>query len=342
MLLKNQFPRPPFQFNHPSKVGILLMNLGTPDAPTAKAIRPYLAQFLHDWRVIEVTRWLWCPILHFIILRTRPQKISEGYASIWWKEGSPLLVITQRQAQKLRQALEAESMDVEIAVAMRYGNPSIEAGMAQLRQANCQRILVLPLYPQYACATTASSVDGVFQEIKKWRWVPELRFINEYATDERYIQALANSVKEAWAQQPMSEKLVMSFHGTPESFREKGDPYYYYCKATAESLAQALQLKDAQWVLTFQSQFGNDPWIKPATSATLEKLGKEGVQSVDVICPGFSADCIETIEEIEVENREVFEGAGGQSFRYIAALNDRDDHIAALKHLVAKHLQGWL
>ncbi len=341
MLQKNKFPRAAFPQYGEQKIGILLMNLGTPDAPTAQALRPYLGQFLHDWRVIEVSRWIWCLILHGIVLRTRPQKIAKDYAHIWLEEGSPLLVISKRQAQCLQKELQSKGIDVEVAVAMRYGNPSVEKALDELRAKNCQRILGLPLYPQYCCATTASSADAFFDELKKWRWMPEFRFITSYATDIGYIQSLANSVTEAWEQKGKHQKLIISFHGTPESFRDQGDPYYYECNATAQALASALELQQDEWIMTFQSQFGNDPWIKPSTSATLEKLATEGITSVDVICPGFSADCIETLEEIEGENREIFEEHGGQSFRYIPALNDRNDHIQALANLCANHLQGW-
>ena len=338
---KNKFPRSPFNTETKPRVGIILMNLGTPDAPETAAVRRYLGQFLHDWRVIEITRWLWCPLLHFIILRTRPSKVAKIYKSIWWQEGSPLLIITQRQAAKLQQYLSDQGVEVEVAVGMRYGNPSIATALAELKDKNCQHILALPMYPQYSCATTASTFDAVFDELKKWRWMPELRLIRDYYHAPHYIEALANSVKEAWQTRTQPEKLVISFHGTPERFRDLGDPYYHQCKKTAHALAEKLQLHEHQWVLTFQSQFGNDPWIKPATDKTLEHLAKHGTKSVDVICPGFSADCIETLEEIEEENREVFEENGGETFHYILALNDRDDHIQALSDVVKQHLQGW-
>jgi ferrochelatase len=341
---KNQFPRKPFDTNQPEKIGILLANLGTPDRPDAPAVRRYLAQFLHDWRVIEITRWLWCPILHFIILRTRPKKVAQIYQSIWWKEGSPLLVISQRQAQKLQQNLNQTQPQtpITIEVGMSYGNPSIPHALAQLKKQNAQKIIILPMYPQYSGATTASTFDAVFKELKKWRWMPELRLIRDYYWHPKYIQALAESVKKAWQEHSQPEKLVISFHGTPERFRTLGDPYYGQCKETATQLANALELTPDQWLLTFQSQFGNDPWIKPATDASLEKLAKEGTQTVDVICPGFSADCIETLEEIEQENREVFESNGGKTFHYIPALNDNETHIQCLTQLVQQHIQGWV
>ena len=337
-----RFNRPFFDHNQPERIGVVVANLGTPDAPTAPAVRTYLGQFLHDWRVIEISRWLWCPLLHGIILRTRPKKVAAIYQAIWTEEGSPLLVITRKQAEGLKTRLQAHFPQVEVAVAMRYGNPSMQAALEELRAKNCQKILVLPMYPQYSCATSASTLDSVFSELKHWRWMPELRTINDYSTHEGYIQALANSVVEARAHYEMPEKLVISFHGTPVSFRDQGDPYYYRCKATAHALATALDLKEEQWILTFQSQFGNDPWIKPSTSDTLESLAKSGVKSVDVICPGFSADCIETLEEIEDENREIFEENGGEAFHYVPALNDRDDHLDALNALVTQHLGGWV
>lgn len=349
---KNKFPRSPFNTEQTEKIGILLSNLGTPDHADASSVRRYLGEFLHDWRVIEITRWLWCPLLHFIILRTRPSKVAKIYQSIWWEEGSPLLVISKRQAKKLEQTLKQTSspkdnaphrspLPFTVAVGMRYGNPSIAHALGQLKVQNAQKIVILPMYPQYSSATTASTFDAVFNEIKKWRHMPELRLIRDYHWHSQYLDALAQSVKQAWQQHPQPEKLIISFHGTPERFRTLGDPYYSQCKQTAEQLAQRLNLTANQWLLTFQSQFGNDPWIKPATDASLEKLAKAGTQSVDVICPGFSADCIETLEEIEEENRDVFEGNGGQTFHYIPALNDSDTHIQALTGLIQTHTQGW-
>lgn len=344
---KDKFPRQPFDLNQPEKIGVLLANLGTPDKPDSDSVRRYLGQFLHDWRVIEINRWLWCPLLHFIILRTRPSKVAKIYQSIWWEEGSPLLVISNRQAQKLQSELKKAvstnnmSLPITVEVGMSYGNPSIPHALEQLRKQNAQKIVILPMYPQYSGATSASVFDAVFKELKKWRWMPELRLIRDYYWHAGYIQSLVNSVKNAWQTRPQPEKLIISFHGTPQRFRDLGDPYYSQCKATAEQLTTHLSLRPDQWLLTFQSQFGNDPWIKPATDASLEKLAKEGIKSVDVICPGFSADCIETLEEIEEENREVFEHNGGKSFHYIAALNDNDDHIDALSHLVQQHIQGW-
>lgn len=340
--VKNKFPRSIFDMQQSSKIGVLLMNLGTPDAPETNAVRKYLGQFLHDWRVVEISRWLWCPLLHGIILRRYPSKVAKIYRSVWWKEGSPLLVISNRQAQKLEQSFSTyQGQEIVFEVAMRYGNPSVRHALGKLRQKNAQKILVLPMYPQYSTATSASSFDEVFNELKKWRWMPELRLIREYYHYPEYIECLANTIKEAWENHAKPEKLVISFHGTPELFRDLGDPYYYQCQATANSLAKYLKLEPKQWELTFQSQFGNAPWLKPAIDMTLEKLAKQSVKSVDVICPGFSADCIETLEEIEKENFEVFKSNGGEIFHYIEALNARDDHIKALHKIVTYHIQGW-
>ena len=321
---------------------MLLCNLGSPDAPTPAALRRYLKEFLWDPRVIEMPRPLWWLILHGVILRIRPRRSAAAYKTVWIDEGSPLLIISRRQAEALQASLE-ESINgpVTVALAMRYGNPSIGHGLAQLRQANCGRILVLPLYPQYSATTTAAVFDAVVDELKTWRRVPELRFVNHYHDDEAYTAALANSIREDFERNGQPDRLIFSFHGTPKRYLLSGDPYFCECHKTARLAAAQLGLSDNQWQVTFQSRFGREEWLKPYTDKVLEKLPQEGVKRVALVCPAFSADCLETLEEIDVENRAVFKQAGGESFSYIPALNDRQDHITALASLALKHMQGW-
>lgn len=324
------------------KIGVLLLNLGTPDAPKEKELRTYLREFLSDRRVIEVPKWLWTFILNGIILRTRPKQSAEAYQTVWTKEGSPLFVISKKQKAKLQQQLDTLSDDTyQVALGMRYGNPSVKSALLELKQANCQRILVLPLYPQYSAATTASTFDAVVNELTTWRWVPELRFINNYYEEPKYLQAMANSIQEHWNEHGKAQKLLFSFHGMPLSYFEKGDPYFGHCHKSARLVAEKLGLEKHEWELSFQSLFGKEEWLKPYTDGRMHALPKEGVKSLDVVCPGFSADCLETIKEIGEENREYFEEAGGETFHYIPCLNDRDDHIEMMLDLVKKHTQGW-
>jgi len=322
----------------PEHLGVLLVNLGTPDSPTTEDVRRYLAEFLNDTRVVETPRLLWWFILNGIILRTRPKRSAEAYASVWTDEGSPLMQVSLHQAKALQQQLNA-SMDrpVEVALAMRYGNPSIAAGLDQLRQANANKVLVLPLYPQYSAATTASIFDAVTAELQNWRRIPDLRFINRYQDHPAYIRALANSVRAAWETQAQPERLLMSFHGIPQAYADGGDPYPEECRATASLLAAELGLAEDRWAISFQSRMGRKAWIQPYTDKTLKAWGKEGVKSVHVICPGFAADCLETLEEIAVENRDYFLKAGGASYHYIPALNESADHITVMAELVQEH-----
>ena len=331
-------------YNHSAmeRVGVLLCNLGSPDAPTPSAVRRYLAEFLWDPRVIEMSRPLWWLILNGIILRVRPKKSAHLYRSVWTDDGSPLLAISRRQRDALQGALEARvNGPVKVELAMRYGSLSVADGLRRLHEANARRIVVLPLYPQYSATTTASIFDAVMDELKTWRWMPEMRYINHYHDDKRYIQALKHSILDHFQHHGRPEKLIFSFHGMPKRYFTNGDPYFCECHKTARLTAQALSLEDGQWMVTFQSRFGREEWLKPYTDKTLEKLVKEGVKNVAVICPAFSADCLETLEEIEVENRDIFLGAGGESFSYVAALNDRQDHIDALAELAVRHMQGW-
>jgi ferrochelatase len=331
-----------FRHDAPPCTGVLLVNLGTPEAPTAQAVRRYLGEFLWDPRVVEIPRPLWWLILHGIILRLRPGKVAKAYQSVWTHEGSPLMVFSMKQAAALRQRLSGPgSGRIETALAMRYGKPSIEQALNELKQQGMRRLLVLPMYPQYSATTTATVFDEVARVLSGWRWIPEFRFIQNYHDDPGYIGSLAASVLEHWQQNGRPERLLMSFHGLPKRCLLSGDPYYCECSKTARLLAEKLQLRDDEWQLTFQSRFGREEWLQPYTDVTLREWAQQGTRHVDVICPGFSADCLETLEEIAEQNRGFFLENGGQKFSYIPALNDRADHVEALAGLVNRHIQGW-
>jgi ferrochelatase len=323
------------------KIGVLLVNLGTPDAPTAAAVRRYLAEFLWDPRVVEAPRWLWWLALHGVILRVRPARSAEAYAQIWTPDGSPLRVLSERLTACVEQAL-AEVGPVEVALAMRYGNPSIPERLRALRAAGVERLVVLPLYPQYSATTTASVLDAVGAELARWRLVPSLRFVRDYATDPAYVDALAARVAAHWQQHPRGDHLVMSFHGIPQRYVRAGDPYEAHCRATAKALAEQLGLAPGQWTLCFQSQVGREPWLEPYTDAALVGLAGAGVRAVDVVCPGFAVDCLETLEEIALRNRQTFLRAGGERYAYVPALNDEPAHVAALVALLRREAGGWL
>ena len=336
-------PEPAHTHGGGVKTAVLLANLGTPEAPTAQALRRYLGEFLWDPRVVEIPRPLWWLILHGIILRLRPKQSAKKYAKIWTPEGSPLKVHTERQAKLLRGALGAAGYkDIVVAWAMRYGEPSIKATLDRLKAEGVGRILILPLYPQYAASSTASVFDAVATWLKRSRNVPELRFIRNFHDDPGYIAALAASVNEYWVRHGKPDKLVMSFHGLPRYSLTKGDPYHCECHKTARLLAEKLALTEDQWQLTFQSRFGRTEWLKPYTQPTLEELGRAGVGRVDVICPGFVGDCLETLEEIAIEARAAYLMAGGDEFHFIPCVNERDDWIAALADLSREHLGNWL
>lgn len=322
------------------KVGVLLVNLGTPGAPTSSALRSYLKQFLGDPRVVEANRLVWWFALNGVILNTRPKKSAHAYQTVWTDEGSPLMVISKQQ----QQALQAKFGDHEamVELGMTYGNPSIEQGLNKLREQGCNRLFVLPLYPQYSGSTTAAVTDQVFDVFKSWRRVPDVRVLSAYHDEPAYIDALANSVREHWDKHGKAEKLMMSFHGIPKRYANNGDPYQLHCEQTAKLLADNLGLQDDAWMLTFQSIFGREEWLQPYTASQLKTWGAAGIKDVDVICPGFAADCLETLEEITVENKGYFIEAGGKGLRYIPALNDRDDHIAVLEGLVERECAGWL
>lgn len=317
------------------KTGVLLINLGTPDAPTPEALRRYLAEFLWDKRVVDLPRPLWWLILHGIILRTRPAKSAAAYQTVWTDAGSPLLVTSKEQKRLLQGRLdEIDPERYHVVLGMRYGNPSIATAMDELRVGDVDELVVLPLYPQNSCSTSGSSFDALAAALSEYRFVPPLRFIADYHDHPRYIQALAESVREAWAGRERAQLLLMSFHGTPERFRLEGDAYYGQCENTARLLAEELGLSEGEWRLSFQSRFGKEEWLKPYTDETLKALPGEGVNSVDIICPGFSADCLETIEEIGEENRHYFLEAGGEAYHYIPALNVTDGHMQMMAELI--------
>jgi len=333
---------PDFRHDEPESLGVLLVNLGTPDAPTTGAVRRFLAEFLADPRVVELPRWLWLPILHGVILRVRPRRSAEAYRSVWTPDGAPLLAIARRQAAALERALrEQDDGGVAVALGMRYGRPSLSDALAELHRARARRLLVVPLFPQYSATTTASVFDAVSRELSRWRWIPELRFVTHYHDHPGYIEALASSVREAWAGGARGERLLYSFHGIPRRYFDAGDPYHCQCHKTARLVSERLELAPEQWAVAFQSRVGRERWLEPYTEDLLESWGRSGVQRVDVLCPGFSADCLETIEEIAIRDRELFESAGGESLRYVPALNDRSDHIAALADLVHRSGSGW-
>ncbi|MEA2692610.1 MAG: protoporphyrin/coproporphyrin ferrochelatase [Acidobacteriota bacterium] len=337
------FGQPDFQHGEVPAVGVLLANLGTPDAPTAPALRRYLREFLLDPRVIEMNRALWWTILHVAILPTRPKVSAALYRKVWTAEGSPLLVISRRQAAAVAAVLAREvGTPLHVAVGMRYGNPSIRAALRELAGKGCRRILVLPLYPQYAAVTTGSTFDAVAAELATWRWVPEVRTVHHYHDVPAYTDALAASIREAWATGGQAEKLLFSFHGIPQRYFDAGDPYFCNCHKTARLAAERLGLPRERWEISFQSLFGREEWIKPYSEKTIKAMARSGVKSLDVVCPGFSADCLETLEEIDEQNREFFLHAGGESYRYIPALNDRPDHVRVLADIVQANLAGWV
>ena len=334
-------PEPAYHHGQAPRTAVVLCNLGTPDEPTAPAVRRYLAEFLGDPRVVELPRLLWLPILHGIILRTRPAKSAAKYASIWTPEGSPLKVWTEKQVALLQGYLGERGHQVIVRSAMRYGNPSVARVLDELKAAGATRVLVLPAYPQYSGTTTASVFDAVAQWGRQTRNLPELRLVQRYHDDRGYIDALARKVFQHWQQNGRGEHLVMSFHGVPERTRDLGDPYHCECHKSARLLAQTLGLQPDQYTVTFQSRFGKARWLQPYTEPTLVAMAGRGIRHVDIMCPGFTSDCLETLEEIHMEAKEAFTQAGGQRMGYIDCLNDSPDWIRALADLAERHLQGW-
>jgi protoporphyrin/coproporphyrin ferrochelatase len=340
-------PEPPYVHGTAHKTGVLLVNLGTPDAPSKSAVRTYLKEFLSDPRISEIPKPIWWLILNLFILNVRPAKSAKKYETIWMKEGSPLRVYTERQAQMLRGYLgERTKSPLVVVPAMRYGNPSIEAGIDRLKAEHCNNILVLPLYPQYAASTTASTFDQIARVLVRRRNVPGLRFVRNFHDHPAFIHAIAENVKAHWMKigRPdfSRDKLLMTFHGVPKFHLDKGDPYHCESHKSARLIAEQLGLKPGEYVVTFQSRFGRAEWLQPYTDKTLEQLGRDGVARVDVICPGFAADCLETLEEIADEGRETFLHAGGKTFNYLPVANDTPAYVTALADIAEQHLSGWI
>lgn len=336
-------PEPEYKHGTAQRIGVLLVNLGTPESPTTPALRRYLKQFLSDPRVVEIPRLMWLPFLNVVILNTRPAKSAIKYATIWTEDGSPLKIHTEKQAQLLHAWLrDAGHSGLVVEYAMRYGDPSIPSRLARLKEAHCTRVLIVPLYPQYAASTTASSLDVVGEHMSRLRNTPELRFVRNFCDRPEYVGALANSVRQQWKHSGMPEKLIMSFHGVPRFSLDKGDNYHCECQKTGRLLAEALDLRPHQYLVTFQSRFGKAQWLQPYTQPTLEEFARQGIKHLDVICPGFVSDCLETLEEIAIECRSAFLEAGGTQFHYIPALNEQPEWIAALGCLVSDHLGNWL
>ncbi|TCV96101.1 ferrochelatase [Luteibacter rhizovicinus] len=326
----------------PPQAGVLLVNLGTPEAPTAAAVRPYLAEFLGDPRVIEYPRWLWKLILHGVILRIRPKRSAHAYARIWTPQGSPLRVGSEALAAGLQAELgRRRSGPVRVALAMRYGRPTVRETIEQLQREGVRRLLVLPMYPQYSATSTGTVFDALADTIKSLRWPPELRTVNDYHADPGYIAALADSVRAHWARHGRGERLLLSFHGIPERYVRAGDPYFCQCHATARLLREALGMDENEALFSFQSRVGRERWLHPYTDETVKALGKQGIKRIDVISPGFAVDCLETLEEIAMQNADFFREAGGETLSYIPCLNAEPAHVATLADLVLRHTQGW-
>jgi protoporphyrin/coproporphyrin ferrochelatase len=325
------------------RIGILVAQLGTPDAPTTASVRTYLRQFLSDRRVVDLNRAIWLPILHGIVLNTRPAKSAELYRNVWTADGSPLMHITRRQAAGLQDRLSTNGVEFRAEVAMRYGNPSTRSAIAKLIEWGAERILLFPMYPQYSAATTGSTYDEVFDELKRLRFIPALRVVPPYFQDASYIDVLAQSVRDRMA--PLAKKpdrILLSFHGIPQRYATLGDPYPEQCMATARSLAAAMGWTNDDYTVTFQSRFGREPWLQPYTDETLMTLGREGLKDVLVLCPGFTADCLETIDEIANLGHEQFRGAGGGSLHLVECVNDRADWLDAMTAIASRELAGWI
>jgi len=324
------------------KIGVLLVNLGTPDAPTTSAVRKYLSEFLSDPRIVEIPRLIWWLILNLIILNIRPKKSRDLYRKIWLDKGSPLLVISKSIVEKLKQSKNiSDKKYIIIDLAMRYGNPSIKTSLENFKKHNINKLAVIPMFPQYSAATTASIFDKLSEELSKWRNIPDLRFLSTYHDNNLYINACAQKIKNSWAKQEKAKKLVFSFHGLPQINLHKGDPYHCYCHKTARLIADELKLDQEDYIVTFQSRFGKQVWLKPYTDDVLAKLAADGVDSVDIFCPGFLCDCLETLEEINMQSREHYISSGGKNFNYIAALNDDLENILSLETIILNEVSNW-
>ena len=334
---------PDFHRDGAERIGILLVNSGTPASPATKDVRKFLAGLLGDPRVVELPRALWLPILHGLILPFRPRRSARKYRKIWSQAGSPLLALSQQLRSELIGTLAQQMLaPLSVELAMLYGgDPTVPQALTKLRESGAQRILVVPLFPQYCGATTGAVYDRVNAELRRWRWLPELRYVAEYHDYPGYIDGLRASVTQHWETHGRTQHLLISFHGIPERYFHKGDPYFCKCQKTARLLADELMLKDTEWSVSFQSRFGADAWLKPYTSTVLEEMPGRGTRRITVVCPGFAVDCLETLEEIEMENRDVFLAAGGEQFQYVPALNARPEHARFLADLIARHCQGW-
>ena len=330
-----------YQHGTVASTGVLLVNLGTPEAPTTAAVRRYLGEFLSDPRVVEIPRPLWWLILHLFVLPLRPRKSAAAYAKVWMPEGSPLFVHSNRLSLDVAHKLQDEHQNLVVKLAMRYGKPAIKEVLDEMREKSVQRLLILPLFPQYSATTTASVFDEVARILRTWRWQPELRYISHYHKQPLYISACAEQIHSFRNQHGCGDLLLFSFHGLPKRNLLEGDPYHCQCYATARLIAQALSLNEQEYKLCFQSQFGRAEWLQPYTEQTLGELAKQGVKTIDVFCPGFSADCLETLEEIAIRGREVFVEAGGSELRYIPALNNSKLHIESIKNLILRNIENW-
>jgi protoporphyrin/coproporphyrin ferrochelatase len=333
---------PDYDHNQTDKIGILLTNLGTPDAPTPGALRRYLKQFLSDPRVVEVPRLLWWLVLHGVILRFRPRRSAKAYATVFTDQGSPLLFNTQAQANAIRDQLQQDGRtDLVVEFAMRYGNPGFDTVLESMFKQGVRKLLVLPLYPQYSGSTSASTFDALAHNFMRRRWLPDLRFISHYPDYAPFIAAAAAKIRQHWQQHGQADMLILSYHGIPKRYLTNGDPYHCECYKTSRLIAEQLGLSKAQYMTTFQSRFGREEWLKPYTDETLKNLPAKGIKKVQIFCPGFSADCLETIEEIGEENKDYFLKAGGERYDYISALNAEPQHISALCQLIKDNLHGW-
>jgi ferrochelatase len=333
---------PDFQHEGAERIGILLVNSGTPEGPTAPAVRRFLRRFLADRRVVELPRLVWLPILYGLVLPLRPARIARKYRRIWTEAGSPLRELSERLREALTTTLARQVLaPLSVELGMLYSRPSVREALGRLRFSGAQRILVVPLFPQYCGATTGAVYDQVSEELRRWRWLPELRFVAEYHDHPGYIEALRASVAEHWSREGRTGHLLMSFHGIPERYFREGDPYFCKCQKTARLLADELLLRDSEWSVAFQSRFGPSGWLKPYTREVLSGMPSRGARSVTVVCPGFAVDCLETLEEIAIENRECFLRAGGERFQYVPALNAQAAHAQCLGDLIIEHCQGW-
>ena len=318
------------------KTGVILANLGSPTAPTTKAVRRFLADFLWDPRVVNLPRPLWWIILNFFVLPFRPSRSAKAYQKVWHEKGSPLAYLTRELTEKVAEQLVTKGVTTHYA--MRYGEPSIATQLKEFKKAGITDVVVLPLYPQYSSTTSASIYDDLVKELNQWRHLPTFQFIGEYHQDRHYIAAVAESIEQAWREQDKNELLIMSFHGLPEALTKWGDPYFHQCHKTAALIAEKLGLNEKEWMIVFQSRFGKAEWLKPYCVSTLEELPGQGVKTVDVVCPGFAVDCLETLEEIAMENKSIFMESGGTHYRYIAALNDSDAHVSAIINILEQKI----